>query len=92
MINLFTIKEDIVRRLQHVQPGLPGRGLHHDAGSGHRPAADELERIPGEADGGRGRTDSAAAACLGNERKRLRLADKTGRTPPRGTTAGRIVS
>ena len=36
-----------LRRLQHVQPRLSGRGLHHDARGRHRQTADDLERRPG---------------------------------------------
>ena len=55
VINLFYDQGRHLRRLQHVQPGLPGRGLHHDARGRHGLAADELEPIPGEA--GRGEVD-----------------------------------
>ena len=42
-INVFYDQAGHLRRLQPVQPGLPGRGLHHDEGSRHGEATDELE-------------------------------------------------
>ncbi len=53
-----------LRRLQHVQPRLSGRRVHHHDRGRHRQAADVVERVSGEAGDGRRRADRAAGTCL----------------------------
>ena len=44
-VNRFTIKQDTCVGCNLVFAGLPGAGVHHDEGGGHRQAADVVERV-----------------------------------------------